>query len=730
MNISEEKEKIYKKFKNLCKSRFSYFDFMEILKAIDFAEKSSSSSEKNSEDHFLHLIRTASTLLTLPIVTKEMIILALLHNTFYFGEEWIEKLQNSFDEEIFNLVKTYSEIGDKEIFVPNTSSDILIKFLVSRAKDLRILLVILANKIDNLSQGNYEKKEIQNKAKESLFVLAPIADRLGIGKFKFDLENLSLKFLHPTEYKWIENFVKNNKEIYEKFLTEAKDKIFSEMKLHKIKGEVSYRIKNIYSIYSKVVAKYGRDLRKISDFAGIRIIVSSISDCYKALSICSSLWSQEDEKFKDYIEHPKPNGYKSIHSVFKTDDGKSFEVQIRTEKMHEIAEFGLAARWKYNEFKKTSKYKEREKNINLKQKNESISEYLTKWESEILSEKFSSQKDSISQKIENVIFISTPKKDILELPKGSKVLDVAYKIHTKLGNKCIGAKINEKMVGIDYEVSDGDMVEIVTNDTKTHQTEGCLKFVKTPLAKKSIQNSLRKFKILENSKKGEELFDKIVLEKYGKEILKSAKKIISDEENFVGYKTKESFFAGIYEKTISIEKILKNFELISENEENSKNLSFLQKTEKKESPEEEEEKEILVGGERGIAYSFARCCNPKKEDILVGFLSKTNGAVLHKSHCKNLQKTNILNLVDISSKNNSIKNFGVLVGLTTEKDILEDIRNVHKNFVVIKKERIQSDYFFEINFSDFNSISEIKTFLGKIKLLKFLKNVEFAKFKG
>lgn len=675
-----------------------------------------------SDDEILHLVSTATILLDLPIVTKEVIILALLHDSYYFGEKCVVEISKEFGNEIATLVQIYNEIAEKEIFVPNTDPEVLIRFLINRAKDLRVILVILANRIDDLKRGRYfSVSQNLNKSKEALYILSPIADRLGIGKFKFELENLAFKTLNYSDYKWIENFVLERKEEYEKLLLDVKNKLVEKMKEQKVKGEIVYRIKNIYSIYSKVVLKYNRDLRKISDFAGIRVIVSNISDCYKVLLICSSVWMQENERFKDYISNPKPNGYKSIHSTFFDKNGKSFEVQIRTKKMHEVAEFGLAARWKYNEFKKTSEYKENKSSINSK--SNFLIEYLANWESKILNQV--STITVLENKSEKeTIFVSTPKRDVLEIEKGAVILDVAFKIHTKVGEKCIGGKVNGKMVGIDYELKDADVIEIVVNENCKGPTEGWLQIVKTSFAKKHIKSFLRRKQKNEKSISGAEIFETEIVTKYGKDIFRLAKKALKKEENLLGFKSLEMFFVAIFDGEVSVEKFLKNADLIKIDDENKNSLI-------KKLVAQSDKKEDLLKTFEGINYSVAICCAPKRQDPVIGFVSKSKGIVLHKINCKNLIHTDLKNLIDVSWLGlNKAENFKISVQIFSEKfsdQDLEILKNFNQNIEDIVVQHIDEGILIDFFVKNLRNMIEARKFLDDLKFLSFCKNVRSAK---
>lgn len=457
-----------------------------IEKAFNFSQKAHIDQKRLSgEPYFEHCARTALNLSELKL-DPETISAGLLHDTLEDTETTEKDLIREFGEEICFLVQAVSKIGNIKYKEKNLKeAEILRKLILVFAEDIRVALIKLADRLDNMRTLKYLPEEkVERIALETLDVYAPLAVRLGISNLAYEFEDLAFQYLYPKEYKWLLTNLKNRYGEREKYLDRVKSVLEALFVKNNIKiVNLEYRAKRYYSIYKKL-SKYNFDLNQIYDLLAFRIIVEEIEDCYAALGIIHSTWMPVAEKFKDYIALPKPNGYQSIHTTVVCLGGKFVEFQIRTSKMHEHSEFGIAAHLVYSEKKETKDYS-KGRTVFADKKELQWIKQLTEWQKE-----FTDSNEYLSalkiEFFEERIFVITPKGKIIELPQGSTPVDFAYKIHTDIGNHCMAAKINGKIAPLSHELNSGDVVEIIVNKNKKPSADW-LDFIKTANAKKRIK---------------------------------------------------------------------------------------------------------------------------------------------------------------------------------------------------------------------------------------------------
>ncbi len=619
MISTEEEQKVKEKLlKNL--DYLKEDDKKEIEKALNFIiEKHKDQRRKSGEPYYIHPIEAANILAQLKL-DKTSIISALLHDVLEDTDTTYEEIKELFGESVAQIVDGVTKIGkykfnsEKEAQAENFR-----KMIVSMSKDIRVLLVKIADRLHNMRTLQYLKEEKQKRiAKETLEIYAPLAARLGLWKIKSELEDLAFKYLYPEEYKKVETFLAQSKEVQEKYLRE---KVVPELeKLLKeanIKAQIQYRSKHIYSIYEKTKRK-NLKLKDIHDIFGIRVIVDKVSDCYSVLGLIHAKWKPVPGKIKDYISLPKSNMYQALHTTVVGPDGKFVEIQIKTEKMHKIAEEGIAAHWRYKGGKEL-KEKDLQSFIWLRRLLEYVKD--NKSSDELIS---SVKTDFASEEI----FVFTPKGDIITLPKGATPVDFAYQIHTEIGNKCAGAKVNGVLVPLDTKLKSGDIVEIITNPRKKPNRDW-LDFVVTTKARTSIKQYISRLEKQRALKFGQALLDKLL-----RKINKKVDTLTQEEKELLikkfNVKSFEDLLLLIGEGKLSPVKVAKVIRAKSIKTDNNKKEESVKK--------KECEGCIEVDGISNVLSSIAKCCYPVPGDEIIGIIVKKKGISVHSKDCPNIQK--------------------------------------------------------------------------------------------
>ena len=458
-----------------------------IIKAYNFAEKAHEGQKRMSgEPYFVHPFETAKILAKLGMDTQT-IAAGLLHDTLEDAKTTEEELKKEFGENILFLVKGVTKLGKLKYHGHERHVESLRKFFIAMANDLRVVIIKFADRLHNLRTLQFIREDKRHRiALESIEVYAPLANRLGMGKLKGELEDAAFPYVYPKEYKEIEEIIKERKEFYEKNLKLVSEELKKELRKNKVKfEEISFRIKHKYSLYKKLL-RYDMDIEKIYDVVALRIVVDTVEECYRVLGIVHSIWNPLPGRIKDYIAVPKPNGYRSIHTTILTGLGGAAEIQIRTKEMHAEAAYGIAAHFAYKEHggKKVKDNKNKFKWIDdLKDLNYNPDDPKT-FIDHLKTDFFNYR-----------IFVFTPKGDVIDLPEFSTPLDFAYAVHSDIGDHTFGSKINGKMLPIFSKLKNGDIVEIVTKKDSKPSSKW-LTYVKTTVARKHIKAYLEKNSLL------------------------------------------------------------------------------------------------------------------------------------------------------------------------------------------------------------------------------------------
>ena len=606
------------------KSNKSY-DLPRIEAAYELAKKAHEGQTRSSGDPYIsHPIEVAVLLVGLGM-DSDTIIGGLLHDVVEDTTVTLEDIEKQFGGDVAELVDGVTKLAN----IPYSSraeqqAENVRKMLLAMAKDVRVVIIKLADRLHNMRTLDYRIPEKQRvKSLETMEIYAPLAHRLGIRSVKEELEDLSLKHLDPVAYHEIEQQLALRKEDREAFLSNIIKRIEARLEEEHVTAQIDGRVKSIYGIYRKMYMQ-GRSFDEIYDIYAVRIIVDTVLECYNILGIIHDMLRPIPNRFKDYISTPKQNMYQSLHTTVLDKEGVPFEVQIRTWDMHYTAEYGVAAHWKYK--------------IGMEGK-DALDERLA-WIRQLLeSQKDSDDVEDIVKSIKTDIapeevFVFTPRGDVIRLPQGSTVVDFAYAIHSEVGNKMVGAKVDGRMVSLDYKVKTGMIVEIITSTTQSNgPSRDWLKIVKTSEARNKIRSWFKKEKREENIAEG-----KLALEKEMRRNLiapppEEREKFIADIAARQKYNTVDDFYASIGYGGVSLEKIMPrvkdDFIRLYRKPEQT-----LAPTAKKTS--QKASNGVIVEGLEGCLIKFARCCNPLPGDEIVGFITRGFGVSIHKCDCANV----------------------------------------------------------------------------------------------
>ena len=602
----------------------------KIEEAYKFAEDAHKGQLRKSGEPFIHHLIEVCYILADIGCGPSTLIAGLLHDTVEDTDVTLKQIEERFGEDVKNIVDSVTKI--QRLKLSHRSEDELVyedhrKIFLGMAKDVRVILIKLADRLHNMRTLDFLSKERQQAlSRETLEVFAPIAHRLGMNTVKSELEDLSLKYLEPEKYKEIVKLVESKVKHGQKSLEQMAKKIADDLFEKNIKFEMSSRVKSIYSIYRKIYLK-GRAFEEIFDILALRIITETELNCYEILGIIHATYKPIPGRFKDYIAMPKPNMYQSLHTCILSGDGNEFEIQIRTKKMDEVAESGVAAHWRYKEgsnYNPKKEQKEIEEQlhwfrdlVNMSEDNSDAKEYMT----------------SLSHDIFNAnVYVFTPLGKVVELPTGATPLDFAYKIHTGVGDKAVGAIVNHIMVPLSRELKTGDIVEIKTSDKSPGPNEGWLNIATTSFAKSHIRKFL--------TKKNAEFTKEERINRGKSSLIEAFKQIGIGESDAIKYTDSPEVFKRFNVK--DLDEILQG--IAAKNPVPGAIIDFLnlKKTDdvlklSKIRDNETNKSPVYVGGNAGdIAITLGNCCTPIPGDEIVGYITKGKGVTVHRKDCPNI----------------------------------------------------------------------------------------------
>lgn len=660
-------------------------DLRKIRRAYEYAEKMHEGQfRKSGEKYITHPLNVAYILADLGM-TDDVICAALLHDVIEDTEASYEEVSQLFSEQVAIMVEGVTKLGKlKYTTKEERQVENYRKMFLAMGKDIRVILVKIADRLHNMRTMKYMKREKQiAKSKETLDIYAPLANRLGMHSFKGELEDLGFKYLMPEEYHQILLGLNKRKEQREEYLEKLKKEFNQLLKKGRIKAEIQGRTKHIYSIYKKMT----RDNIKIDqvyDIFALRILVNDVFSCYNVLGLLHEAYTPMMGRFKDYIALPKANMYQSIHTTLLKPKEAPFEVQIRTHEMHKIAEFGIAAHWAYKE----ANYKGKKSNVTVTDDKLTWVREAIEWQEQ------TKDPDQFMEALKTELFsdevyVFTPKGDIKMLPKGANTIDFAYMIHEQIGNTLVGAKINGDIVPITTQLKNGDIVQVITSEGSKGPSTDWLKFVITPTAKARISKFFKKEQKEENVEKGKELLEKeikrtglVVHEVLDIEALDFVTELY-------GYQKIEDLYASIGFGTLSTQKVLgKLVNIYNKNhaeEEFEKKLKQIEEKQKKQEskPAKTFSGGLYVKGLDNVMIKTAGCCSPVPGDEIIGYITQGNGISVHRTNCSNIKNLlkNQNRIIDVFWAEDSTYNYPVELEIyaVESNGLLKDLIQVIDN---------------------------------------------------
>lgn len=634
-------------FRHLIDTIHSYLpqaDCEDVTKAYHAAEEAHKEQHRVSgEPYILHPLAVAQILADMKIDTTT-ITAALLHDVVEDTACTLEDLRREFGREVAFLVGGVTKLSRLNYRTKEDQQlNSMRKMFLAMAKDVRVVVIKLADRLHNMRTLRYMRSDKQKRiAQETLEIFAPLAHRLGIFNIKWELEDLSFRYLEPDKYYDLVDQMKQKRHVREEIVNEAIDVLRKALDDAHIHCEINGRPKHFYSIYKKM-KKDNRDLSQVYDLFAIRVIVDDVKDCYGVLGIVHSLWKPLPYRFKDYIAMPKPNNYQSLHTTVIGTRGQPVEIQIRTWEMHHIAEYGVAAHWRYKEGNQTANKDAFDEKMGWLRN-------LLEWQDTSNPQEFVNalKLDAFSDEV----FVFSPRGDVIDLPQGAIPIDFAYRIHTDVGHRCVGAKINGKIVPLDYRLKNGDIVEIITSKTGKPSLDW-LNIVGSSESRSKIRNWFKKENREENIEKGLEALERECKRlnhdwktlNVGGRLGRVAKQMNAGSEDdlaaAVGY-------GGFAVNTVLIKLLELQKKDLQKQEEQNTSLVMLEKL-KPRKPVKHSGTGILVKGEPGLLVRLAKCCSPVPGDPIIGFITRGRGVSVHRADCPNVThgQSDVDRLIDV-----------------------------------------------------------------------------------
>ena len=606
-----------------------------IQRAYDYAKnKHGDQLRKSGEPYIIHPVQVAYTLANLDM-DDNTICAALLHDVLEDTETSYDNLVKEFNEEVAYMVDGVTKLSKLQYAsIEEQQVENYRKMFLAMGKDIRVILIKLADRLHNMRTLKFLTRDRQiANAKETMELYAPLANRLGVYSLKWELEDLSFKYLYPEEYRELVEGIDKKREERLKFIDQIMEEIRVQLKKQRIDAEITGRAKHLYSIYRKM-QRDNKTLDQIYDLFALRIIVNSIKDCYAALGVVHELYNPMPGRFKDYISVPKPNMYQSLHTTLIGPKGTPFEVQIRTWDMHRIAEYGIAAHWAYKE---ASFMRGKKQSVTVTEDKLSWLRETLEWQKDMQDpqEFLNTLKTEL---FEDEVYVFTPKGKIQVLPNGATPIDFAYSIHEEIGNHMIGCKINSKMMPIVTKLKNGDIVEILTSDKSKGPSRDWLKCIKSSTAKTRIQQWFKKTERVQNIARGKEILEKEV-KKIGMNYSDLFKQEFIDVAiDRYKFNSVDDMYASVGFGTITpnkiVSRVLEEYRKVNKEANIEEKIEELSKEKHQSKPSTSG---VIVKGIDNCLVKLSKCCNPVPGDEIVGYITKGRGVSVHRKDCKNVK---------------------------------------------------------------------------------------------
>jgi len=717
----------YEKLKEIILENNPKADMDLIKKAYYFGEVNHRGQKRNSgEDYFIHPIAVAKTLSNMKL-DDQTICAGLMHDVLEDTSVTYDQMEKEFGHEITFLVDGVTKLKNLNYSSrEEKQAENIRKMVMAMSNDVRVVLIKLADRLHNMRTLEYKTREKQvQTATETLEIYVPLAHRLGIYSIKWELEDLCFRYQEPEKYYELAEMVSQKRREREAYINEIIETLTDSLKDSNIDFEISGRPKSLYSIYKKMI-RNDIVFEEIYDLTAVRVLVDTIAECYAVLGKVHSLWKPIPNRIKDYIGQPKPNGYRSLHTTVFGEDSRPFEVQIRTRQMHKECEYGVAAHWRYKENNtKESDFDNAMEFLRriMEWQNEGGADSDSKEFMETLKTDFFSRE----------IYVYSPAGEIYSLPIGSCAIDFAYKVHTEVGNKCIGAKVNSSIVPITQKLKTGDVVEILTSKNSAGPSKDWLNIVKSHQAKNKIKQFFKKNGKEENIEQGKNQIIRDI-----KKHREGYKSLLKDEwvdeiSNELGFPTKDEMYAAVgYGRITSeqvIQKLIKREKELEEKEKAiNEPIELVNKTENKPSTSKGEVR--VSDFDDDIEVKFAKCCTPIPGDPIIGFITKGNGISVHTKSCPNIINNHAPErLIDVYWQNEASDKFPVKIQVAVANspsviyDITKMISTVNVNISGINA-RLNENQEGIIDLTvEVNSLDQLDDVMAKLKSLNTVYSV-------
>lgn len=657
-------------------------DVQQVTAAFEFARRMHEGQcRKSGENYIVHPVSVAIILARIPVDTST-VMGALLHDTIEDTPATPEEIEKLFGEEVRKLVEGVTKLGKFEFASKeDANAENFRKMFLAMADDVRVIMLKLADRLHNMQTLDSMKPEKQmKKASETIEIFAPLANRMGMGKIRAELEDLSLKYLHPERFREIEEEIAHTQEERESTIGTVIEKIQGQLKALDIEAKIYGRVKNYYSIYKKMQV-HEKKVTEVYDISAVRVIVNSERECYEVLGVIHHAFTPIPGRFKDYIAMPKSNLYQSLHTTVIGPYGRPLEVQIRTWEMHRIAEYGIAAHWKYKESGGSNLMQDAEDQkmtwlrqmVEMKDETGDAKEYV----------------DSVKLDLfRDEVFVFTPKGRVVVLPRGSTPVDFAYRIHTEVGNTCNGAKVNSRIVPLNHELKNGDIVEVITSKKSSPRLDW-INFVATQTAKARIRQFFKKHYREEHEDQGRKLLEADLTRAGYDEAVKTGQmQKIAEELN---YGDIEDMLVALGYGEINLSRITNRLKKEPEDDRDPLLHNFASRTKERTTPGSGKD----IQGLEGMMYQNAKCCNPLPGEPIIGVVTRSRGVMIHRDDCVNLSHSNPNRRMYVSwegeqaSKHSVKLDVHVIDRVGVLKDILTKIADYNTNISNTKVKILQ-----------------------------------------
>lgn len=705
-----------------------------VHKAYDVAAKAHANQRRKSgEPYIIHPLGVATILAELQM-DETTLAAAFLHDVVEDTETTLDQLKEMFGVKVADLVDGVTKLGKIEyISKEDQQIENYRKMFLAMAKDIRVIMIKLADRLHNMRTMKYMPVHKQQSiSRETMEVYAPLAHRLGIYTIKWELEDLAFRYMEPEIYYDLVEQVKVKRREREAMIHEAMAEIKEHLDEQHIKCEIQGRPKNFYSIYKKMQRDH-KELSEIYDLLAIRVLVDTVADCYGTLGVVHSLWRPIPGRVKDYIAVPKSNMYQSLHTTVLYHNGQPLEIQIRTFEMHRISEFGIAAHWRYKESGGKS---------NMPSGGDKDFEAKLSWLRQLLEwhKDMSDSRDFVNTVKMDVfadeVFVFTPRGDVIDLPVGSVPIDFAYRIHTDVGNRCVGAKVNGRIVPLDYKLSNGDIVEVITSKQATGPSRDWMNIVGSSDTRNKIRSWFKKERREENITKGREMLEKETKRLgYDIKVLLKADKLKTVAASF-RLDGEEALYASVGYGGVTLNGVMSKLVELYKKEQKltvTKDLSQLLAELKPRRSKAKASHGILVKGEEGIMVKLARCCNPIPGDPVIGYITRGSGISVHRTDCPNVLSNNPdeqRRLIEVSwdITTDAVYKVNIVINASDRPGMMADIMQVTSeaklniNALNCRTDKHKNAY---ITMGlDISNLEQLDNIMNKIKRMKGVYSVE------